>query len=83
MKNNSNKAAIVTGASQGIGRALAGYLVGKGYEVLLVSRNQEKLKKVSDELVKLNPSMPKPSIAALDVSDYESVELVNCRKTNF
>lgn len=42
--------AIVTGASSGIGRALARRLVDSGYRVALVSRSELKLRAVADEL---------------------------------
>lgn len=42
--------AIVTGASSGIGRALAKRLVDAGYRVALVSRSELKLRAVADEL---------------------------------
>jgi short-subunit dehydrogenase len=48
--NVQNKAAIVTGASSGIGLAAARLLVERGARVALVSRSKEKLKKLSAEL---------------------------------
>jgi NAD(P)-dependent dehydrogenase (short-subunit alcohol dehydrogenase family) len=45
------KAALVTGASQGIGERLASYLAGAGYGVSLVSRGDDgRLGKVADRL---------------------------------
>ena len=45
-----NKVAIVTGASSGIGRALAGLLSERGAKVALVARSKEKLEALSKEI---------------------------------
>ncbi|XP_073459905.1 inactive hydroxysteroid dehydrogenase-like protein 1 [Aquarana catesbeiana] len=42
--------AIVTGATEGIGKAYAEELASHGINIILVSRNPEKLKKVSDAI---------------------------------
>ena len=44
------KVAVVTGASRGIGASLAKKLVGDGWHVFLLARNQYKLGLLSDEL---------------------------------
>lgn len=41
---------LITGASHGIGRAMAGVFAREGYDLVLVSRNKKELSKVSDEL---------------------------------
>jgi 17beta-estradiol 17-dehydrogenase / very-long-chain 3-oxoacyl-CoA reductase len=43
--------AIVTGATDGIGKALAFELAHRGFKVCLISRSAEKLKQVEKELV--------------------------------
>ena len=48
--NIANKIAVVTGASSGIGRALATLLTGMGAKVALVARSTEKLEALSGEL---------------------------------
>ncbi|MDA8306192.1 MAG: SDR family oxidoreductase [Deltaproteobacteria bacterium] len=45
-----NKVAVVTGASRGIGRAIAQTLADRGAEVVLVSRKMEGLTAVADEI---------------------------------
>ena len=61
------KTALVTGATSGIGRAIAIALAKAGYEVLAVGRNRDAL----DELRALDPSI-KP--IRLDVKDRAAVE---------
>lgn len=45
-----DKYILVTGASSGIGEATVRYLNQEGYHTVLVARNEEKLKKLVDEL---------------------------------
>lgn len=47
MQNMPN--ALVTGASSGIGRALAVRLLDKGYTVLGIGRNEEQLKELASK----------------------------------
>ncbi|XP_058122525.1 inactive hydroxysteroid dehydrogenase-like protein 1 [Anopheles ziemanni] len=44
------KWAVITGASDGIGKGYANYLAKKGMPVVLVARNESKLKQVADEI---------------------------------
>ena len=60
------KTAIVTGASRGIGKAIAEKLFEAGATVILIARNEEKLKQLSE---KLNNSPYFP----LDITDRERV----------
>ncbi|TGD41734.1 SDR family oxidoreductase [Pseudotabrizicola sediminis] len=64
----SNKIALVTGASQGIGKACAVALLGVGYTVILVARSQERLNKVAAD----HPGKAHP--IACDVTDPEAVD---------
>ena len=41
---------LITGASSGIGRDIARYLSHKGYDLILVARNKEKLLDLCKEL---------------------------------
>ncbi len=77
MNDNRKLVAIVTGASQGIGYAIATYLASKGYKLLLIARRLEKLQTSADEIVAKFPGVAlQPSIAAIDVSDHEKVKNV-------
>lgn len=49
-KGEFQNTALVTGASEGIGLAFAEILAGKGHDLVLVARNEEKLKQVSNDL---------------------------------
>lgn len=66
------KSAIITGASQGIGEAVARHLAAKGYHLLLVSRSKDKLERLQAELSDgANPQQI--HIAGLDVFDAKAV----------
>ncbi len=58
---------MVTGASDGIGKALAVHIAGLGAQVVLHGRNTNKLESVYDQITKLQDS-PRPSIAVLDLA---------------
>jgi len=49
--------ALVTGATDGIGKALCEELAKEGFNIILVSRNIQKLKRVSGDLLKINPNI--------------------------
>lgn len=49
-ENLENKVVIVTGASSGIGEAIARELAGDGCRVMLVARREERLKSLASEL---------------------------------
>lgn len=66
------KSAIITGASRGIGRAIAYKFAQNSYNLGLVSRNEELLKSLKEEL-ELNYNI-KVEIYKVDVSDYKMVE---------
>ena len=61
------KTVLITGASQGIGEATAHYFSNNGYKVLLLARNEEKLKKVKAALT--GPS----EYYVCDISNQEEV----------
>lgn len=62
---------LITGASDGIGRALALHAADHGAQVVLHGRNVTKLEKVYDEIEALD-SAPRPSIAVMDLATANS-----------
>ena len=67
----AGKTALVTGASQGIGRAIALALAAQGARVLLAARNTEKLAAVAAEVAVAGGEAHS---YALDVSDEASIK---------
>ncbi len=61
-----DKIAIITGASQGIGKAIAETYSRHGAKIILCARNEEKLKKVADEIE--NSTKNETMAIACDVS---------------
>jgi 3-oxoacyl-[acyl-carrier protein] reductase len=64
------RVALVTGASQGIGRACAVVLAEAGAAIALASRNVEKLRDVAKEVEGCGS---KPLVVGVDVANFESV----------
>jgi len=62
---------LITGASDGIGRALALHAAKHGAQVVLHGRNVGKLEQVYDEIEALNGA-PRPSIAVMDLASANS-----------
>ena len=56
--------AIVTGASKGIGRAIATFLGQRGYAVALVARSQDLLDGLAEELSRASNAAPALALAA-------------------
>lgn len=66
-----NKCVLITGASQGIGEALAYEYSKEGDTVVLLARNKEAIKKISDEI---NSKGGKAFYKRCDVSDLEQMK---------
>lgn len=71
MFNLNNKVAIVTGASQGIGKEISLSLAKNGAKVICISRNEEALKSVVSDIKKLNGE---GSYAICDVTNIKNVQ---------
>ena len=72
MNHKKSKVAIVTGASRGIGKAIAMGLSRSGYQVVLAARNLSNLEKVSDEIT--NNGGLKPAVFSVDITRYDQLE---------
>jgi NAD(P)-dependent dehydrogenase (short-subunit alcohol dehydrogenase family) len=68
---NLKQIAVVTGAGQGMGRAIAHKLAGGGYEVILVGRTRAKLEQVGAEIDRMGH---RARVYPLDVTVGQQVE---------
>ncbi len=75
MSSLEEKTALVTGASQGIGRACAVALARAGARVGLAARNEAKLNQVTAEIASAGGTA---AVFALDIASEESIK--NCAK---
>ncbi len=75
MSSLEGKTALVTGASQGIGRACAVALARAGARVGLAARNEAKLNQVTAEIASAGGTA---AVFALDIASEESIK--NCAK---
>jgi 3-oxoacyl-[acyl-carrier protein] reductase len=73
MAGVEGRVALVTGASQGIGRACAMVLANSGAKVALCARNQEKLDQLAKEI---NHSGGEAAAFKLDVSSEDEIKAV-------
>lgn len=70
--------ALITGASSGIGRDMARILSKKGYELVLVARDNDKLKEVKEELEKET----KVEIISVDLTNEENCKEIHNKVQN-
>jgi len=68
---SQTKVALVTGASQGIGRAIALRLAHDGFSVALAARNEDKLKQVQAEIAANGGNA---EVFTLDIASEESIK---------
>jgi short-subunit dehydrogenase len=66
------KTVFITGASSGIGRALARELAGRGYDLFLTARTLDALERVRNEIATANPER-RVEVRQLDVTDDADV----------
>ncbi|WP_372950258.1 SDR family oxidoreductase [Mariniphaga sp.] len=67
-----NKVALITGASKGIGKAIATGLAEMGCQTVLIGRDSDDLKSVKEEIIRSGCS--EPALFALDITDSEKVK---------
>lgn len=66
------KSAVITGASQGIGEAVAKHLAEKGYHLLLIARSKDKLESLQAALSGTNAGAI-IQVSAVDVADFGAI----------
>ena len=71
-ETKDRKFAVVTGSSQGIGRAIAHHFLAIGYQVVLNGRNSEKLARTAQSLARFGPVLP----IVADISDYRQASIL-------
>ncbi|WP_414549657.1 SDR family NAD(P)-dependent oxidoreductase [Anabaena sp. CCY 0017] len=67
----NNATILITGASQGIGRQLAIYFSSRVYEVIIASRNKQKLDETANLIHKMGGCV---TALMLDLCDPQSIE---------
>ena len=72
--NLSSKLALVTAASQGLGKAAAIELAREGCNLVICSSNEEKIAKAAKEIEKISSS--KVTAIKADLSDDKQIELL-------
>ncbi len=66
-----NRIILITGSSDGIGKALALEAAARGAQVILHGRSVQKLEKVYDQIEEIDEA-PRPSIAVMDLESANS-----------
>ena len=72
--NGESSWALVTGASDGIGRALSSELAARGFNVMIHGRNEAKLTSVCKELEEAHPQRHFRTVTA-DASSFSSADI--------
>ncbi|MCW5698835.1 MAG: SDR family NAD(P)-dependent oxidoreductase [Rhodospirillales bacterium] len=69
----SGRVALITGASRGIGRAVAIRFAREGADVILVARNQAALEEVDDEIREFGVTA---SLVPADLTDFDVIDRI-------
>ena len=75
MEKRDIKKVLITGASSGIGRDFARILAEKGYKLVLVARDEERLEKIKKEL----ENKTEVEIISMDLSNEENCKEIHKR----
>jgi len=73
MSTHTSKTAFLTGASSGIGQALAPELAARGYDLVLAARRIDSLEQVKQDIAARFPQR-RVEVRALDVTRYADVQ---------
>ncbi len=71
MSDTEKKVALVTGASRGIGRAVALALAANGWQVVCTARSQKELEQLDDEIRKAGGEA---TLVPLDIKDFDGID---------
>jgi 3-oxoacyl-[acyl-carrier protein] reductase len=66
--------AIITGASSGIGQAIARQLATEGWQIATATRHEESISSIKSDLEKRNPQHIEPIVVKADLSNPSSLE---------
>ena len=72
MQTLTGKTALITGASSGIGAALAREFARRGASLILLARNRERLEAVRTDALRIGAGDVR--LAAIDLTDYPAVD---------
>jgi len=73
--NDESRIALVTGASRGIGRAVALALAGAGAHVIALARTQGALEELDDEIRAVRPAERRPAtLVPCDLRDHAAID---------
>jgi NADP-dependent 3-hydroxy acid dehydrogenase YdfG len=70
MNNSANKVVVITGASSGIGQAIALHLANKAFSLVLVARRLDRINALVDQIIQQGGK----AIAVNDVTRQEEVQ---------
>ncbi|MCO5091681.1 SDR family oxidoreductase [Bosea sp. (in: a-proteobacteria)] len=73
----AGKVALVTGASVGLGRAIAQLLADEGCRLAIVARGEERLRKAADEIAATGHE--RPLVIVADITARDSAETIRTR----
>ena len=71
-----DRIALITGASRGIGKAVAIRFATEGAHVILVARSKGGLEETDDEIRKATENQGKVTLLEMDVSKFEQVDML-------